>query len=117
MKTIIKKSLQSLLFVPLIAFGASAVMPVFQPVEVHAQAPEGGVRGGANATVENPNQAGIFAGNGIFRTIVNTLLYIIGAVSVVMIIYGGFRYVTSAGDSSGVTAAKNTILYAVIGLI
>jgi hypothetical protein len=34
-----------------------------------------------------------------------------------MIIYGGFRYITSGGDSNGVTAAKNTILYAIIGLI
>lgn len=53
----------------------------------------------------------------MFRTIVNTLLFIIGAISVIMIIFGGFKYVTSGGDSNGVTSAKNTILYAVIGLI
>ena len=42
---------------------------------------------------------------------------IIGAVSVVMLIIGGIRYTTSQGDSSAVTSAKNTILYAVIGLV
>ena len=34
-----------------------------------------------------------------------------------MIIYGGFRYITSGGDSGKVTGAKNTIIYAVIGLV
>jgi Flp pilus assembly pilin Flp len=49
--------------------------------------------------------------------IINVFSWIIGAVSVIMIIYGGFRYITSGGDSNGVTAAKNTILYAIIGLV
>lgn len=49
-------------------------------------------------------------------TIVNILLYIIGVLSVIVIIFGGIRYVTSTGDSSRVKAAKDTITYAVIGL-
>lgn len=53
----------------------------------------------------------------VFKTIVNVLLYIIGAVSVIMIVIGAIKYVTSNGDGSAVTSAKNTILYAVIGLI
>lgn len=51
------------------------------------------------------------------QIIVNALLFLIGAVSVIMIIIGGIRYVTSNGDSSQITSAKNTIMYAVIGLI
>jgi hypothetical protein len=42
---------------------------------------------------------------------------IVGIIAVVMIIVGGIRYITSGGDSGNVTAAKNTILYAVIGLV
>ena len=53
----------------------------------------------------------------VVKTILNVLLYFIGALSVIMIIYGGFKYITSGGDSSGVSSAKNTIMYAVIGLI
>lgn len=49
--------------------------------------------------------------------IVNTLLFLLGAVSVVVIIIAGIMYATSAGDSNAVTKAKNTLLYAVIGLI
>lgn len=51
------------------------------------------------------------------KTIVNILLFILGAIAVVMIIIGGIRYATSNGDSSAITSAKNTILYSVIGLI
>lgn len=51
------------------------------------------------------------------KTMVNAFLFLIGAVAVIMIIYGGFRYVTSAGDSSAVTSAKNTIIYAAVGLV
>jgi hypothetical protein len=51
------------------------------------------------------------------KTVINTLLYILGIVAVIMIIVGAFRYVLSAGDAGAVTAAKNTILYAVVGLI
>lgn len=52
----------------------------------------------------------------IIQTVVNILLFIIGAISVIMIILGGIRYTISQGDSSKITTAKNTILYAVVGL-
>ncbi len=49
--------------------------------------------------------------------IVNILSIIVGVVAVIMIIYGGFRYVTSSGDSANISTAKNIIIYAIIGLI
>lgn len=54
---------------------------------------------------------------GAFTTLTNTLLFVVGALSVLMIILGGMRYVLSGGNTTSVTAAKNTILYAVVGLI
>ena len=53
----------------------------------------------------------------LIRNVINILLWAIGIVSVIMIIIGGIRYATSNGDSNQVTAAKNTIMYAVIGLV
>ena len=53
----------------------------------------------------------------IFQTVSNILLILIGAVAVIMLIIGGFRYVASGGDSSAIEGAKNTILYAVIGIV
>jgi len=54
---------------------------------------------------------------GIFHTIVNILLFLVGAVAVIMLVIGGFRYVTSNGDQNAVSGAKNTIMYAIIGII
>jgi len=44
-------------------------------------------------------------------------LLIVAVIAVIMIIIGGVRYITSGGDSGNVTNAKNTILYAIIGLV
>ena len=49
--------------------------------------------------------------------VVDTLLYVIGVLSVVMLIVGGIRYVVSNGNPTAVTNAKNTVLYAIVGLI
>ncbi len=48
---------------------------------------------------------------------VNLLLWLVGIISVVMLIFGGIKYATSAGDTNKVKLAKDTILYAVIGLV
>jgi hypothetical protein len=53
----------------------------------------------------------------IAKTAVNVLSLIVGIVAVIMIIYGGLRYITSGGDSGSVGNAKNTLIYAIIGLI
>jgi hypothetical protein len=44
-------------------------------------------------------------------------LFLVGIVAVIMIIVGGLRYITSGGNDASVTSAKNTILYAIIGLV
>lgn len=53
----------------------------------------------------------------ILRNVINTLLFVGGIIAVVMIIVGGIRYVVSAGDSQSANTAKDTILYAVVGLV
>lgn len=59
----------------------------------------------------------LFGATGIFTTISNVMLFIVGAISVIMIVIGGFRYVVSGGSTTNVAAAKNTILYAIVGLV
>ncbi len=53
----------------------------------------------------------------IFVTVANLIIFLVGAVAVIMLIIGGLRYVLSQGNSSSIEGAKNTILYAVIGII
>lgn len=83
----------------------------------------------AATTATNPAQAGaeaargdgmpaeLIGSDGVFTKITNTILFAVGIISVIMLIYGGFRYIISGGDSKKVTDAKNTIMYAIIGLI
>jgi hypothetical protein len=101
-----------------------ALVALFAPVAPNASAQtcETGAAGGAQAGIDCARGEGtpgeLFDGPGsIFTTVVNVLLFLIGAISVIMLIYGGIRYTTSGGNSANVTAAKNTILYAIIGLI
>jgi len=49
-------------------------------------------------------------------TIINIISILLGVVAVIMIIVGGFKYVTSNGDSNAIGSAKNTIIYALVGL-
>ena len=53
----------------------------------------------------------------IITTIINVMLFIAGALAVIMIIYGGIRYITAHGDEKQVKVAKDTIVYSVVGLI
>ena len=74
-------------------------------------------RGGADGAKGEEQPTEVTGPGGVFQTITNVLLFIIGAISVIMLIIGGIRYVVSGGDSSAVTSAKNTILYAIVGII
>ncbi len=55
--------------------------------------------------------------NKLIGTLVNTLLFVVGTLSVIMIIVGGILYVISSGDAGKVAKAKNTIVYAIVGLV
>ena len=70
-----------------------------------------------NSICKAVNNDRLFGVNGIWNRILNTFTFIIGAIAILMLIIGGLRYVTSNGDSTQLTSAKNTILYAIIGIV
>lgn len=55
--------------------------------------------------------------NRVLTVALNTFSILIGIVAVVMMIVGGFKYITAGGDSGNITSAKHTIVYAVVGLV
>lgn len=74
--------------------------------------------GGGNITDCSPGTGGATSEIGeLAQNIVDIFSYVVGAIAIIMIIYGGFRYITSGGDSNSVGNAKNTLIYAVVGLI
>lgn len=70
-----------------------------------------------SAVCSNAGNQKLFGEGSVWNRILNAFIYVIGAISILMVVVGGFRYVTSSGESAAVTGAKNTILYAIIGLI
>ncbi len=72
---------------------------------------------GASCSQGGSQKDNLFGQGGIFTVIANTLIFLVGAISVIFLIIGGLRYVISNGDSKNVTAAKDTILYAIIGIV
>ena len=72
-----------------------------------------------NAVTGTCNEDGDVQNNApaLVGTIINIMLYIIGILCVIMIIWGGITYTTSRGKDDKVKSAKNTILYATIGLV
>jgi len=75
------------------------------------------IQSGADSAKGAGQTTDLFGQAGVFQTITNVLLFVLGAISVIMIIIGGIRYVLSGGNATAVTAAKNTILYAIVGVI
>ena len=90
--------------------------PVLLASTVHADAKTQICQGATGTDACNPKGESTNL-PAFIKKIVNVLLFIIGAVSVIMIVVGGLRYVLSGGDSGAVNGAKNTILYAIVGLI
>lgn len=95
----------------------TAATSLFGAVTTFAQGFHLSIEDGANAARGVDQATTLFGNTGIFTTITNVMLFIVGAISVIMIVIGGIRYVLSGGNSTNVTAAKNTILYAIVGLI
>jgi Type IV secretion system pilin len=71
---------------------------------------------GIGQTGTTPSDCGQGAINNVIRQAVSILSILVGAAAVIAIIWGGFKYITSGGDSGKVGNAKSTLLYAVIGL-
>ena len=81
-----------------------------------------GLCAGANLQLSDGNcaakdESGIEKINKVVRGVVNTLSLIVGIVAVIMIIIGGLRYITSGGASDKVSGAKDTIVFAIVGLV
>lgn len=72
---------------------------------------------GVELTGGNCNGNGNNGLNRVIEQAINIFSIIIGVIAVIMIMVGGLKYITSGGDSAGVSSAKNTILYAVVGLV
>lgn len=111
-----------------LAMVVAAGAPVVFTTSAYANAIQDSVCSGVNTATESGTGLGASSGctggadatsrvADIARLVINILSIIVGVVAVVMIIVGGFKYITSGGDTGKVGGAKNTIIYAIIGLV
>lgn len=119
MKQLLKKSLLGLFVVPLAAGAFLTVVPAPTTYATDTCSDTDlSVSTGAKCAQGKNTKTNLVGGpNSLIKTVSNVLLFVLGAIAVIMIIIGGIRYVISNGDSSQITSAKNTIMYSVIGLI
>jgi hypothetical protein len=123
--TMIQKIKSSILvLVTMFTFGA----PMLVPVAVYAtcQADNGIQQGlgagidqttGVSGSCNDASTTGAGSLEAVAKKVVNIFSIIVGIVAVIFVIYGGFRYITSGGDSGSVGNAKNTLIYALVGLV
>lgn len=111
------------------AFTLTAV-PMAVPVMVHAAGNGDNIQnclaGGTTLDISKSGQCpntttttstGAQRVNDLIKIIVNIFSAIVGVIAVIMIIYGGVKYITSGGESGNISSAKSTIVYAVVGLV
>ncbi|MCJ1967248.1 hypothetical protein LRM42_02925 [Candidatus Nanosynbacter sp. TM7-075] len=113
-----KKMILSALIVACSVFGFSAISVASLPTNVSAQAANSvvkkGIKTATTADMENKSIAGE---GGLISILINFLLWAVGILSVAMIIFSGFRYITSAGDAAKTKSAQTALTYSIVGLI
>lgn len=117
MKASLKKMSASLLVLTAFSLSLSVTLPAYAQTDSSCDASTGSISEGAECVKPTNAATNLFGENSVFVTVTNVLLFVIGAVAVIMLIIGGVRYVVSAGDQAAVTGAKNTIMYAIIGIV
>jgi len=96
-------------FAILLGFGTVGLVPVSASAVNPVTQIQDGVTAAGSTGKENLGKS--------IKKVVNVLLFVLGIIAVIVIVIAGIRYATSGGDSAQITGAKNTILYAVVGLV
>ena len=112
MKEIIKKIGTGLAVVASVALLVAGGLSL----PVQAEAP-GGLHDAMQKTQNDDMPTELFDDGGNVTTVINTMLFIVGILAVIMIIYAGIRYTTAHGDKGQVESAKNTLMYSIVGLV
>ncbi len=103
------------------ALSAIATPVLLLPATVAADQIQNGLTCGTNLDLQNSTCSTSTTNTsdlqGLLNQVINIFSLVVGVIAVIMIIVGGLRYITSGGDSGKVSAAKTTIIYALVGLV
>ena len=96
---------------------ALLVVPVLSPIMMSQNASASAVEEIQKGTGQVSSASSGADLPSIAKTVVNTMLFIVGILAVIMIIFAGIRYITAHGDKGQVESAKNTLIYSIVGLV
>ena len=106
--------MKKIIFLALMSLGVASVLSL-SVASTNASAQ---VSSGINAaTTDEMKNKQIDGSNGVIRIVSNILIWVVGIVAVIMIVWSGFKYITAAGDSGKIASAKSSLIYAIVGLI
>lgn len=125
---IMQKLKKTKTYLAVLLLATASTAPVMIPAVVYAQQDQnitGPLCSGASDLTFDTTAKDCTVANGtsgdkltaIIKLVINIISVVVGVVAVIMIVFGGLKYITSGGESSNVSSAKNTILYAIIGLV
>lgn len=96
--------------------GLVVLVPSAQAADLFGKACDGANKNTAVCQNKDEGASKEQAANQV-QEVINLILFALGIIAVIMIIYGGFRFVLANGDPGQVKTARETIMYAVIGLV
>lgn len=96
--------------------GLAVFVPSAQAADLFGKACEGDNKDTAVCTNKDEGATREEAATQV-QEVINIILFALGIIAVIMIVYGGFRFVSSSGDPGQVKTARDTVMYAAIGLI
>lgn len=116
MKYVISRLIASTLTIGILMFGSTAPVLAGSPSSTcpNASDSKGQVLQGIGQTGSNCDSGGVA---NAAKTAVMILSYVAGIAAVIMIVVSGLKFLTSGGDSNAVSSAKNTLVYALVGLV
>lgn len=109
-RTVIVLALAAGLFIPTLA-----VQPAYAQIDDGSKDAACAGLGAAGESCDSQNASSSVTN--LLRTVISLLSWVVGIVSIIMMIVGGLKYITSNGDSNAITSAKNTVTYALIGVV
>lgn len=104
-------------FIPVASYALAATPPVTQPTGGATTSNCNAPASGTNVAVNYSCLPQVKAGSATISVVLNIVFTVIGAISVLIIVLAGFKFITSSGRPEEVAKAKNTIIYAAVGLI
>jgi len=117
----LKKIITKVLIVELVISSSFALSLLLSPVNTYAQIVPGAEKVEVCAGIDSNgtgtcDTTAVSKLNSTLGTFINIFSVIIGIITVIMVMVSGFKFITSNGDPNGVSSAKTTLVYALVGV-